>query len=623
MSTVQQYFRLASVLIFSLPLLVSAQYTQINVASKVEQKGAQSQMVYVQSMDGMSTCALPLQYSGSISSLNAIQLDFSTCTSVLKNLSGKESFNEIEKTDTKYVYADNSNYSVRLRVLNNLLLIEKIISKKTDVKYTWNFSYNENLVVPEDVQKTTVPKSSETNRFDASSTEPTKPPVKQDVPKSNQKVSSSQTSTLQVDDKHYLIQKGDYIYKIARKVGCSPSYLLKINNIKESTVLYPGQTIIICKDGNYKFPESTASKGTSAVSAKSIDKIGGDIEKIKSEYEKLFTENTSLKTYAEELKQDFEEMVKEFDELKKSYESLTQEYKEMAKDNHALQKENERLRALLKEKNVDPENELTEEEKEHVEQLQEHIKGVRNQLEEMKKEIDDTREGNEEMKENAPKEGGSGTGSGSGTGVESIPSNKTGSLEEGDEMNNASVNADPSFIQICENILERCKKDEDLKRLLLDRKLIYTLQDDKVVEVKPLESELNKKSKLGKDKSPEDYVLGEDIFALMNLSYNFNGSANSEVKTNLYIDVERITYQAKISDKNIKFKKSSKKNLDELDGKHAHVKAIKETFKEENKKKGKYEIEVIDGQFNLEAEMANDHFNTLKKYSEIAVLSFD
>ena len=50
----------------------------------------------------------------------------------------------------------------------------------------------------------------------------------------------------------YLINKGDTIYGIARKYDINPSYLLRLNGLNESDIIYPGDTLFVPRD-NVKF----------------------------------------------------------------------------------------------------------------------------------------------------------------------------------------------------------------------------------------------------------------------------------------------------------------------------------------------------------------------------------
>nr|WP_275138670.1 LysM domain-containing protein [Vibrio furnissii] len=46
-----------------------------------------------------------------------------------------------------------------------------------------------------------------------------------------------------VDNGSYTVKKDDYLYKIARNHHVSIKYLLRINNIKQPDLIYPGQII--------------------------------------------------------------------------------------------------------------------------------------------------------------------------------------------------------------------------------------------------------------------------------------------------------------------------------------------------------------------------------------------
>lgn len=48
---------------------------------------------------------------------------------------------------------------------------------------------------------------------------------------------------------NYIVQKGDNMYEIARKNNISLEDLLKINGLNKDDYIYPGQNILIPKDG--------------------------------------------------------------------------------------------------------------------------------------------------------------------------------------------------------------------------------------------------------------------------------------------------------------------------------------------------------------------------------------
>ena len=47
----------------------------------------------------------------------------------------------------------------------------------------------------------------------------------------------------------YTIQKGDTIYSIAREYGISSKNLLRLNGLNENDTIYPGDMILVPKDG--------------------------------------------------------------------------------------------------------------------------------------------------------------------------------------------------------------------------------------------------------------------------------------------------------------------------------------------------------------------------------------
>ncbi len=46
----------------------------------------------------------------------------------------------------------------------------------------------------------------------------------------------------------YTIQNGDTIYDIARQYDVRPSYLLRLNGLNESDIIYPGETIFVPRE---------------------------------------------------------------------------------------------------------------------------------------------------------------------------------------------------------------------------------------------------------------------------------------------------------------------------------------------------------------------------------------
>ncbi len=565
--------RLLSSLVFCFVLLgsVNAQYSQVRVSALLDASTSNSQKIKVQSKDGMATCEVDLNFSGAIAKMALLKINFNACSSVLKNLSGVEVFENVEKSEDGFIYADNSKMAVKLSYASGNLIMNKIISKKIDLKYVWMFDYD---------LKGNSGVSTNENSNKISSSKIINEPTNSTKPKSN----------FETNYNYYKVVEGDYVYKIARNTGCSPVYILKQNNINESTILYPGQTLIICNESNYTMASSSNSKSVkSDFNSKKIDDLGNNVAGIKKKYDALFSENTSLKTYGEELKADYEELVNEYQTLKKSYEGLAQEYKGMADDNKKLQAENERLKQLLKERNVDPENALTEEEKLKVDALKNQISSVRSELQEMKNEIDNARAyGNDsELQEFSP-----------------------------------TVTDDSEFKKICSNIIRRSGKDADMKRLVVETELNYKLSDLKVTEIRAKETNVDEKTKLKGDKKSSDYVTSEDIFNLMSLDYNFTDASSEELDVLFYVDLDKTTYKVKISDSKMKFKSSSKDNLDDLGSDNPHVKLIRKTYEDVGSEKGKYDVVIIDSQFNLEPIVSSAKFKTLKKYSNSEVVLF-
>lgn len=49
--------------------------------------------------------------------------------------------------------------------------------------------------------------------------------------------------------KRYVIQNGDTIYDIARRLNVSPSSLLRLNGLENEDIIYPNDTIFVPKEG--------------------------------------------------------------------------------------------------------------------------------------------------------------------------------------------------------------------------------------------------------------------------------------------------------------------------------------------------------------------------------------
>lgn len=47
----------------------------------------------------------------------------------------------------------------------------------------------------------------------------------------------------------YVVKKGDNVYAIAKAINVNPSFLLRLNGLNDSDIIYPGQKIMIPRSG--------------------------------------------------------------------------------------------------------------------------------------------------------------------------------------------------------------------------------------------------------------------------------------------------------------------------------------------------------------------------------------
>ena len=74
---------------------------------------------------------------------------------------------------------------------------------------------------------------------------------------------------------YYTIEKGDNIYEISRKYNINPKLLSAINGIKDNEYIYPGQELMIPKNGYsyYITAEGDTLKGVSDAFRTNTDQI--------------------------------------------------------------------------------------------------------------------------------------------------------------------------------------------------------------------------------------------------------------------------------------------------------------------------------------------------------------
>lgn len=572
-----------------------AQYKQINIASTVLSSTANSFTMQYQSVDGSSTCSGKIEFTKINQELAQISLSFNACSSVFPGIPNNMVLAKITKTDKQFLFADNDAYSARFMNEAGTYKLEKIISKSESHKYTYHFDYNLNVA--------SVPvRTMETGK-------------------------EVKPSTKSTEGGTYLVEEGDYIYKIARNTNCSPSYLMKINNIQESEILYPGRVIKICDGSSYV---QTAPKSSSSGLKMPL---GNDLEKIKRDYESLSQlmstsgqEILSLKTYGEELRKDYEQLVKEFNALNASYNNLIEEYKESVLANKTLTEENERLKQLLRERNINPDQELTAQEKQKVEALQQQIQTVRSQIQDMKSKMDEVQAPvQEEKKVEEPKV------------VEPAPVVETPKAEpvpvetqapapqkvaEPVVENTMPSGVDPKFEEFCTLIKDRVMKDEKTTRLHVERILSYKVQDQKVKEITSVSTNELIGNKLDKKKKVSDYIQTVDIFALMNLKYPSFKSSKEYINTRLNIDVQKVTYSISVSESNFKVKDSSR-DLSNVRNNDPHFMFIKEELKKNNIQDGKMEVMVIEETMQLDYQTDADLYEILHRHTKLSMLNIE
>lgn len=564
-----------STFLFSITTIgLFSQFNQMNIAAKVISQFQNNANMLYQSMDGTSTCEGRIEFMKTNQEMSQITLTFISCEGVITSVNEKIVLTKIQQTDQKFLFADNDQYSARFLSEGGNYKLEKLISKTESNKMTYNFNYPVQNINP-------AKQSINTN-------EP-----KKEVKNTNPALSSS-------SDRTYLVQEGDYIYKIARNTNCSPTYLMKINNIKDSDILYPGTTITICSESNYM---PTAAQNKPKTNSKTP--FGNDLSKINTDYESLRVqmENSakeilSLKTYGEELRKDYELLIKEFNELNASYQNLIAEYKETVEDNKSLRTENERLKQLLKERNINPENELTADEKQKVDALQQQIQSVRSQISDMKTKIDEAQATKTE---------------------EPAKPEASAEVQKTEPAQPLVPVYDPKFDEFCQVIVNRVIKDEKTTRLHVERILSYKIQDEKVKEITAVSTNELKHNKIDSKKKVGDYIQTLDIFALMNLQYPSFKTSNEYINTKLYTDIQKTNYTISVGKKDFKVKKSSR-DISSMKNNDPHFALIKEDLKKNKIQEGTLEIIVIDQQVNLEYENEQKQFETLHKYSNSSIV---
>ncbi len=570
-----------------------SQSTKINISTRAESYSDHSVKMILQSMDGMATCIGDIEYVKSGESFDKITITFSACEKVLPKIAGTLVFSTIQWKEGNIIWAENDLYNAAFAVENNILKLDNISSKTKAVDYIWNFLYQS------EIQLKTY-------------SEPKQTAV---LKKGNESKTTSFSEA--TADNEYVIKKDDYIYKIARELNCSPSFLMKENNIKSNDILYPGQKIKICSGAalatSFPSPSKPAEKTSQTYknTENDFNRLTDEITRLTKEYKTLNEERTSLKFYSEDLKKEFESLIKDYNAVKKSYESLMAEYKELAADNKKLQQENERLKKILAENKIDPDKELTAEEKQQVEDLKNQIQQARGQLQEMKTKLEEARPeaDKQEIKEKEKEK------------EETEPAAPQNEVQNTTPTKVDNSSSDNSFNEFCSAITNRFIKDRNAVRLNIEKDLSYKLNKDKMVsEITSINNITLANSNFPKNKSIEDYIQSADIFTLLNLNYPEFNTSLEEIATKLYVDIEKVTYAIKISNDKMKIKKSSKKIANMTN--HPHLALMEERIKQEKIKKGVYNVEIVDQQFNLEYLNEQQQSETLKKYSNSIISNF-
>lgn len=366
------------------------QMTQEDIAGKYDPSTSAGEYFgfYYQSIDGSRTCSGSIAVEKSDDKLTKITLDLSKCDGVFDSFSGTYEFTNIIQTDRTYTFAENQEASTRFKYSDGIYYLERLIPRNPGSFKRWNFVYDMDFAVNESdlsASNHTETEQESSNKYEEESSEdyteeesPETDVEETDYTEADDYSAEETEVYVQESDgsgeyKRYRIQKGEYIWQIARDLGCNPFQILRINKLSSEETLFPGQQILVCenakvndntmiaRDRGYT-PKSKTTGSTGSTSSQtqalidelkkenfSLTEFNKDIKaeydllskeyaKLQKDYKSVKEENVSLKAFAEEMKKDYAEIVAVYEELKRAYEDLTVQYKEMQRRLARMQK---------------------------------------------------------------------------------------------------------------------------------------------------------------------------------------------------------------------------------------------------------------------------------------------
>ncbi len=471
--------KIFSVLITSLFLhsSVCAQLSQIDVSAKIEVHAEDEQTIYVQSLDAKQTCKIKAVYLFTGNAIRSVEFEIDQCDQLLQDIDQRLFFDKIEYSNT-LIYLENEKYSARIQYdkSNAVKYLQKIVLKDSNT-VVYNFNYNNFGVLK--------------------NTEEPNPSVEKKNPPKKKITNSSKNL--------HVVQKGEYIYQIARIYDCDPSELLAKNSLSRNTLLYPGQKIWVCNTALNSSESKTEIVGT---------------PKAELQQDQVTNQNNSLKVYAEEMKEEYELLYKEYTVLQKSYKALSKEYKQNAEELKMLQEQNTALKLLLDQNQINysphfNDQDLSDEQADQIKSLKQKIFDMKSKINDLKIEVEDS---------------------------------------QTDEKEDRS---DVIFSRFISHVTENCMNDPGFKSLVLENRFQARLKRSKITQATLLESIVSEaKSAYSSSFSDQDFIDSNALKMIHQLLIEKNTDAQPVLR--LFSDVKKVSFSYVKKDQGYTTKDKSK-----------------------------------------------------------------